>query len=160
VDTITVWFPDGTTAMGPDNFSLASAVTTNTYYDVDRDGEASAYSAKDCTRAAVLSTTGYRITVITPVDLDAGTACSLRIEAAAVVKCADSTSHSPYKVKVLTSKDTTPVLSDAFDIDATSPTSAVLALSPTTAGSAGQYTFTLTLANAVAADGTVTVIFP
>ncbi len=41
VDTITVWFPDGTTAMGPDNFSLASAVTTASYYDVDRDGEAS-----------------------------------------------------------------------------------------------------------------------
>jgi len=160
VDTITVWFPDGTTAMGPDNFSLANAVTTNTYYDVDRDGEASTYSAVDCYSAAVLSTTGYRVTVTTPVDLDAGTACSLRIEAAAGVKCADSTSHSQYKVKVLTSQDTTPVLSDAFDIDATSPTSAALALSPTTAGSAGQYTFTLTLANAVAADGTVTVIFP
>ena len=161
VDTITVWFPDGTTAMGPDNFSLASAVTTAAYYDVDRDGEASTYSATDCTSAATLSTTGYRITVTTPVDLDAGVAASLRVEADAVVACADSTSHSPYKVKVLTSKDTTPVLSDAFDIDATSPTSAVLALSPTTAGSAGQYTFTLTLANIVAASsGTVTVVFP
>ena len=160
VDTITVWFPDGATAMGPAAFSLASAETTNTYYDVDRDGEATTYSAKDCTSAAVLSTTGYRITVTTPVDLDAGTACSLRIEAAAVVKCANDTSHSPYKVKVFTSKDTTPVLSDAFDIDATSPTSAVLALSPTTAGSAGQYTFTITIDPLVAAGGTVTVIFP
>ena len=160
VDTITVWFPDGTTAMGPDDFSLASAVTTASYYDVDRDGEASTYSATDCTKTAVLSTTGYRITVTTPVDLDAGSACSLRIEAAAVVACADSTSHSQYKVKLYTSKDTTPVVSDAFDIDTTAPTSAVLALTPSTAGSAGQYSFTLTLANAVSIGGTVTVIFP
>jgi len=109
VDTITVWFPDGATAMGPDNFSLSSAVTTASYYDVDRDGEASTYDPTDVTSAAVLSTTGYRVTVTTPVDLNAGTACSLRIEAAAGVACADSTSHSQYKVKVYTSKDTTPV---------------------------------------------------
>jgi len=174
VDTITVWFPDGTTAMGPDNFSLASAmgpdnfslasaVTTASYYDVDRDGEASTYSAVDCTKAAVLSTTGYRVTVTTPVDLDAGTACSLRIEAAAGVKCADDTSNLAYKVKVITSKDTTPVLSDAFYIDATGPVTPTLTLSPTTAGSAGQYSFEFSLAsrNALTAgEDTVTVIFP
>jgi len=163
VDTITVWFPDGTTAMGPDNFSLASAVTTATYYSVDRDGESSTYSATDCTSAAVLSTTGYRITVTTPVDLDAGTACSLQIEAAAVVKCADDTSNLAYKVKVLTSQDTTPVLSDGFYIDATGPVTPTLTLSPTTAGAAGQYSFEFSLAdrNALTAgEDTVTVIFP
>ncbi|HUV55805.1 MAG TPA: right-handed parallel beta-helix repeat-containing protein [Dehalococcoidales bacterium] len=163
VDTITVWFPDGTTAMGPDNFSLASAVTTASYYDVDRDGEASTYSAVDCTSAAVLSTTGYRITVTSPVDLDAGTACSLRIEADAVVACADETSNLAYKVKVITSQDTTPVLSDAFYIDATGPVTPTLTLSPTTAGSAGQYSFEFSLAsrNALTAgEDTVTVIFP
>ena len=160
VDTITVWFPDGSTAMGPDNFSLSSGDTSATYYVVDRDGEALTYDATDCVDTAVLSTTGYRVTVQTPVDLDAGTPCSLRIEAAAGVTCADSTSHSPYYLKVYTSQDTTPVLSDAFDIDATAPTSAVLALTPATAGSAGQYSFTLTLANAVAISGTATFIFP
>ena len=163
VDTITVWFPDGSTAMGPAAFSLAGAQTTAAYYDVDRDGEASTYSATDCTSVAVLSTTGYRITVTTPVDLDAGTACSLRIEAAAVVACANDTSNLAYKVKVITSQDTTPVLSDAFYIDATGPVTPTLTLSPTTAGSAGQYSFEFSLAsrNALAAgEDTVTVIFP
>ena len=164
IDKITVWFPDGSTAMGPDNFSLSSAVTTASYYDVDRDGEATTYSATDCTSAAVLSTTGYRITVTTPVDITAGTPCSLRIEAAAGVACADETSHDPYKVKVYTSKDTTPVLSDAFDIDATGPASVSLALTPDTAGAAGQYTFTVDLtgktALTAAAEDTLTFIFP
>ena len=166
VDKITVWFPDGATAMGPDNFSLSSAVTTAAYYDVDRDGEASTYSATDCTDAAVLSTTGYRITVTTPVDITAGTACSLRIEAAAGVACADSTSHDQYKVKVYTSKDTTPVLSDAFDIDSSTDgiAAVTLALSPDTAGAAGQYTFTVNTTSATeltaAAEDTLTFIFP
>jgi len=160
VDTITVWFPDGDTTMGPDSFDLSGAATTASLYDVDPDGEVVTTSAYDCTSAAVLSTTGYRITVTTPVDLAAGTPCSLRIEAAAGVACADDTSHSPYYLKVYTSQDTTPVLSDAFDIDATSPTSAVLALTPATAGSAGQYSFTLTLANSVAIGGTASFIFP
>ena len=166
VDTITVWFPDGATAMGPDNFDLTSAVTTATLYDVDRDGEASTYSATDVTKAAVLSTSGYRIAVVTPVDLDAGVAASLRIEAAAGVKCADSTSHDQYYMKVYTSKDTTPVASDAFDIDSSTDgiDSAVLTLSPATAGAAGQYSFTITLTSATALtaanEDTVTVIFP
>ena len=80
VDTITVWFPDGSTAMGPAAFTLADSDAAATYYVVDRDGEALAYSATDCTHDAVRSTTGFRITVTTPVDLDAGSACSLKIE--------------------------------------------------------------------------------
>jgi len=163
VDTITVWFPDGSTAMGPDNFDLSSAVTTASYYDVDPDGEVTTNSAVDVTSAAVLSTSGYRITVTTPVDLAAGTACSLRIEAAAVVKCADSTSHDPYYLKVYTSQDTTPVASDAFNIDATQPTDGTVALtlSPTTAGSAGQYSFEWTETTGLTAGSdTVSVIFP
>jgi len=163
VDTITVWFPDGSTAMGPDNFDLSSAVTTASYYDVDPDGEVTTNSATDVTSAAVLSTSGYRITVTTPVNLAAGTPCSLRIEAAAGVKCADSTSHNQYRVKVYTSKDTTPVLSDPFDIDATGPASAALTLSPTTAGSAGQYSFEFSLSGKTAltaGEDSVTVIFP
>ena len=164
VDTITVWFPDGSTDMGPDNFDLSSAVTTKTYYDVDPDGEVTTNSATDCTSAAVLSTSGYRITVTTPVNLTAGTACSLQIEAAAGVKCADSTSHTQYKIKVYTSKDTTPVLSDAFDIDATGINAVTVAVSPDTAGSAGQYTFSLDTTGTSDALGagtdTVTFIFP
>ena len=161
VDTITVWFPDGSTDMGPAAFSLATALTTKTFYDVDPDGEVVTNGATDCTSAAVLSQSGYRITVTTPVNLVAGTACSLEIEAAALVKCANDTSLLPYKVKVYTSKDTTPVLSDAFYIDATGPTACVLALSPDTAGSAGQYTFTMTLPTALTAGtDTITIIFP
>jgi hypothetical protein len=161
VDTITVWVPDGSTDMGPAAFTLASANTTMTNYDVDRDGEASTYSATDCTSAATLSATGFRITVTTPVDLDAGSACSLKIAAAAAVKTSASTSSLPYKVKVYTSQDTTPVLSDSFDLDDDPPGAPVLTLSPTTAGSAGQYTFTMTLGELLAAGtGTVTVIFP
>jgi hypothetical protein len=166
VDKITVWFPDGSTAMGPDNFSLASASSSATYYVVDRDGEAITYSATDCTDDAVLSTSGYRITVVTPVSLDAGTPCSLRIEAAAGVACADGTSHDQYYIKVYTSKDTTPVASDAFDIDASTDAIAAvsLALSPDTAGAAGQYTFTVNTTSATAltaaAEDTLTFIFP
>jgi hypothetical protein len=159
VDTITVWFPDGSTAMGPAAFSLASAETTAGYYEVDANGEATG-AAVECTSAAALSLTGYRITVITPVNLAAGTPCSLRVEDDADVRCANDTSHSPYKLKVYTSKDTTPVLSDAFDIDATDPAELTLDVAPATAGSAGQYTFTLDLDNDVAVGGTVTIIFP
>jgi hypothetical protein len=161
VDTITVWFPDGATDMGPAAFTLASAVTTKTLYDVDRDGEAVTYSPVDCTSAASLSQSGFRITVTTPVDLDAGTACSLRIETAAGVKTSVSDSRLPYKVKVYTSQDTTPVLSDGFYLDDAGPSACVLAISPDTAGSAGQYTFTMTLPQALTAGvDTVTVIFP
>ncbi|GAI40845.1 unnamed protein product, partial [marine sediment metagenome] len=116
VDKITVWVPDGATAMGPAAFTLASASTSATYYVVDRDGEASSYSAVDCTSNATLSSTGFRITVTTPVDLDAGTACSLKIEASAAVKTSVSESHTDYHIKVYTSQDTTPVLSDGFDL--------------------------------------------
>jgi len=161
VDTITVWVPDGSTDMGPAAFTLASANTTMANYTVDRDGEASAYSATACTSAATLSTTGFRITVTTPVDLDAGSACSFKIAAAAAVKTSASTSSTDYHIKVYTSQDTTPVLSDGFDLDDDPPGAPVLALSPTTAGSAGQYTFTMTLGTELAAGvGTVTVIFP
>jgi hypothetical protein len=162
VDTITVWFPDGSTAMGPAAFSLASTQTTAAYYEVDANGEATG-DAVACTEAAVLSQSGYRITVVTPVDLAAGTACSLLIEDDAVVTCADDTSRSPYYMKVYTSQDTTPVASDAFDLDTTGPAGVVLDVSPDTAGSAGQYTFTMSLADKTeltAGVDTVTVIFP
>lgn len=165
VDTITVWFPDGSTAMGPAAFSLTSAVTTAAYYEVDANGEATG-AAVACTSAAVLSTSGYRVTVTTPVDLAAGTPCSLLIEDDAVVKAANSTSHDQYYIKAYTSKDTTPVLSDAFDIDASTDAinAVTLALSPDTAGAAGQYTFIVDTTSATeltaAAEDTVTFIFP
>jgi len=161
VDTITVWFPDGSTAMGPGSFSLSSAQDDATYYVVDRDAEAITYSATDCTSDAVLSQSGYRITVTTPVDLDAGTECSLLVEDGAVVTCSSEASTLPYYIKVYTSQDTTPVASDAFDIDTTGPTLLDVSLSPDTAGSASQYTFSMTLPGALTADThTVTVIFP
>jgi len=162
VDTITVWFPDGSTAMGPAAFSLASAVTTAAYYEVDANGEATG-AAVECTSAAVLSQSGYRITVTTPVDLAAGTACSLLIQDEAIVACANDASHSPYYIKVYTSQDTTPVASDAFDIDATGANALAVALTPATAGSAGQYTFTLDLTSTAAVvpvGGTASFIFP
>lgn len=163
VDTVTVWFPDGSTAMGPDNFDLSSANTTREYYEVDRDGEASTYSAVECLSSPTLSTSGYRINIPLPVDLDAGTPCSVRIEDDAGVKCADSDSHDPYYVKVYTSKDTTPVLSDAFNIDETGPSDGTVALtlSPATAGTTGQWSFEWTeVTGLTAGEDTVTVIFP
>ena len=165
-DTITVWFPDGSTDMGPDNFDLSSAVTTADYYSVDRDGEVTTYSATDITAAATLSQSGYRITVRTPVDLDAGVDTIFRVEAAAGVKCADLTTgahHDPYYVKLYTSQDTTPVKSDAFNIDATGIDATTLTLSPDTAGSAAQYKFLLETGAATeltAGEDTVSVIFP
>lgn len=166
VDTITVWFPDGSTAMGPDNFDLGTSNTNRDYYSVDRDAEVTTYSAVDVTSTPVRSTSGYRITIITPVDLDAGIECTFRVEAAAGVKCADLATgahHDPYYVKLYTSQDTTPVLSDAFNIDATGPSdnTVLLTLSPATAGSTGQYSFEWTEVTGLSAgEDTVTVIFP
>ena len=163
VDTITVWYPDGTTAMGPDNFDLTDGDTTRTYYLVDRDGEASTYSAVASISAATLSTSGYRVSVVTPVDLDAGTPCYLKILAGAGITTADESSESflDYKVKVFTSQDTTPVLSDAFPLDDAGPTTPTLTLSPDTAGLAGQWEFVFELPTQLSAgSGTVTVIFP
>jgi len=166
VDTITVWFPDGSTAMGPDNFDLGTSNTNRDYYSVDRDAEVTTYSAVDITSTPVRSTSGYRITIVTPVDLDAGVECTFRVEAAAGVKCADLATgahHDPYYVKVYTSQDTTPVLSDAFNIDATGPSdnTVLLTLSPATAGSTGQYSFEWTEVTGLSAgEDTVTVIFP
>jgi len=157
VDTITVWFPDGTTAMGTAAFaSVATASTTAANYTVK--GTASTYYA--CTSDATVS--GYRLKVTTPVDIPAATAAVLKITTSASIET-PSTAGITYKVKVATSQDTTFATSSAFAVD-DSVVSVIANASgyPSTsvAGASVAYKFSFTSATAVTTAGTITVEFP
>jgi len=157
VDTITVWFPDGTTAMGPAAFaSVSGAVTTAAYYTVK--GTGTTYYA--CTSAATAA--GYRLKVTTPVDIPAATAAVLKITTSADIET-PSTAGNTYKVKVATSQDTTFVTSSAFSVDDTlvsamaNPTGYPSSL---VAGIGSAYAFTFDPAGSVSTTGWITVEFP
>jgi len=160
VDTITVWFPDGTTAMGPAAFaSVSGASTTAGNYEVK--GTGITYYA--CTSAATAA--GYRLKVTTPVDIPATTAAVLWIKPGANIDT-PGTAGNTYKVKVATSQDTTFVPcsnANRFSVDNTAvsgvdnvttmPTSSV-------AGTASAYGFKFTTSTAVTTLGWIKVQFP
>ncbi|MCK4723858.1 MAG: hypothetical protein KAT75_11155, partial [Dehalococcoidia bacterium] len=99
-------------------------------------------------------------------DVAAGSEVWLMIdEAASMVTGGNSHETTPYKVKVHTSQDTTPVLSTGFylgaDADCVGTTS--VSVSPNTAGSTAEYIITFTPKSGGthdASDDTITVIFP
>jgi len=164
VDTITVQFPDGVdTTMGPSGnaFTLGSACSTANNFDIDPDAEGIDHSYYNCASA---SYGGKRLTVTVGWDIAAGSEAYLLIDDASnMVTGGAAHETTPYKVKVHTSKDTTPVLSTGFYLgdaaDVVGTTS--VTVSPDTAGSTGQYeiTFTPTEAHTANTD-TITVIFP
>jgi hypothetical protein len=171
VDTIVVQFYDGVdSTMGPtetqDTFDVefGGNVGTASYYDVDPDGPGTTYGYIDC---QTVSQAGYRVTVTTPVDIAAGQEAWLLIDDDSGMITSGGTNNtapntSPYKVKVHTSQDTTPVLSRGFHHGASQVTFSSIAVSPNTAGSSGQYTFTFTTTSgALAANtDTITCTFP
>jgi hypothetical protein len=177
VDTITVQFYDGLdSTMGPtstqDTYDVefGSAVTTANNYDIDPDAFGATYGYYD---VQTVSQAGYRVTVTTPCDIAAGQEAWLLIDDADDMITSGGPNNTSgnttaYKVKVYTSKDTTPVLSNPFyhgSYDCTFGASGTpVEVSPSTAGSFGQYTFTFSPSSAdynlTANTDTITVTFP
>jgi len=166
VDKIIVQFPDGVdTDMGPSTnaFTLGSGCSTAGNFDIMVDPYAAGKTYSDyydCTAAAY---GGYRLTVTIGVDIAAGSEVWLLIDDAASTVTGGATSTSAYKVRVHTSKDTTPVLSKGFYLGTADDkvTTSASSISPTSAGATNvEYTFTFTPATALVSADTITVTFP
>lgn len=170
VDTIVVQFPDGQdSTMGPtetqDTFDVefGGNVGTASYYDVDPDAAGTTYGYYDC---QTVSQAGYRVTVTAPCDIAAGQGAWLIIDDDDMITSGGANKTAPntaaYKVKVYTSQDTTPVLSHGFYHGTSQVTFSSVAVSPSTAGSSGQYTFTFTTTSGslAANTDTITCTFP
>jgi len=167
VDTITVQFPDGVdTTMGTAGttyaFSLGAACTTAANFDIDPDGPGTTHGYDD---AWVAVYGGKRLTVTTAVPIAAGQEAWLLIDDAATMVTGGVANTTAYKVKVHTSKDTTPVLSKGFYLGATAGQVATtdVSVSPDTAGAENaQWTFTFDPDGATLAANTdtITVTFP
>jgi photosystem II stability/assembly factor-like uncharacterized protein len=175
-DTITVFFPNGTTDMageeGTDyDFTLpASILATNVA--VDPDGAlTTTITYTDCYTAPDVGT--YRVRLTVPEDIAAGASPYIKFETGATITSAvqDKTEAGAlchYRIKVETSQDTTPVYSEYFYLgDADSCVTSVDALSgypnPATVGTAAEYKFEFTVGASGAlaiGSGTITVIFP
>ena len=182
-DTITVTFPNGTTAMAGDegtdyDFTLPSSISA-TYVAIDPDGALTTTTGyTDCYTAPDVGT--YRVRLTVPEDIAAGASPYVKFEghvdddgdgANIVSAVQDKTTDGDlchYRVKVETSQDTTPVYSEYFYLgDSGSAVTGVDALSgypnPATVGSAAEYKFEFTAGESGAlstGSGTITVIFP
>jgi len=178
-DTITVFFPNGTTEMageeGTDyDFTLPDATSINKdYVAVDPDGALTTTTGyTDCYTNPDIGT--YRVRLTVPEDIAAGASPYIKFEIAANIVSAaqdktDTGALCFYRVKVETSQDTTPVYSEYFYLgDNGSAVGGVDHLSgypnPATVGAAAEYKFEFTFggpSGALAAgSGTITVIFP
>ena len=176
VDTIIVTFPDGTTTMAGQEgsgyaFTLPASVDKD-YVAVDPDGATTTtIGYTDCYTDPDVGT--YRVRLKVPVDIAAGASPYIKFETSAVITSAsqDKTTAGAlchYRIKVETSKDTTPVYSEYFYLgDTDAYVTSVDHLSgyptPATVGTAAEYKFEFTVgaSGALAAgSGTITVIFP
>ena len=163
VDTITVTFPDGATAMGPAAFSaITSAITAG---DIDFSTN---YDTGDLVTGAtwtdvcdIITYGGRRVKVVTPIDVSALQDVWVKFATTSITSAA--TASSDYKVYVSTSKDQTPVLSDPFELghDTNAVSSVSTTVAPATAGAVTQYIITFTAYTALTAStGDVAVKFP
>jgi len=176
VDTVTVTFPDGTTAMAGEEgsgyaFDLPSSID-KTYVAVDPDGAATTtIGYTDCYTDPDVGT--YRVRVKLPEDIAAGASPYIKFETGAAITSAsqDKTTAGAlcyYRVKVETSQDTTAVYSEYFSLgDTSDAVTGVDHLSgypnPATVGSAAEYKFEFTVGSSgalAAGSGTITIIFP
>jgi len=176
-DTITIFFPNGTTDMAGEEgtdyaFTLpASILATNVA--VDPDGALTTTTGyNDCYADPDIGT--YRVRLTVPEDIAAGASPYIKFETGANIVSAvqDKTEAGAlchYRIKVETSQDTTPVYSEYFYLgDADNYVTGVDALSgyPNTAtvGAAAEYKFEFTFGGPSGAlsagSGTITVIFP
>jgi hypothetical protein len=172
IDTITIYFPDGSTELsGASNSGGTFSITAGTVARgsqlicVDPDGAGSTYGYYDITTAATLA--GYRLKLTTPIDIAAGASPYIYIATNSNIDLS-SVEGSNYKIKMQTSKDTTLVLSPTFSLGATdnhvtidTGGTAVYVPLTTVAGSATQFTFGFNTVNALTAgSNTIAVIFP
>ena len=110
-DTITVTFPDGTTAMAGDEgtdyaFTLTGPIEAADVA-VDPDGALTTTTGyTDCYTAPDVGT--YRVRLTLPMDIAAGASPYIKFETGAAITSA-STEGTTYRVKVETSQDTTAV---------------------------------------------------
>jgi hypothetical protein len=161
VDTVTVTWPDGSTAMGSYVFTVATTMTASEV-DFSTNYESTARSANitwtDCTATPTVG--GYRSMVTTPIDVAAGADVWVRFASDDITSA--GTAGGTYKVYVSTSQDTTPVLSSAFGLDSTALGEPTVTISPASAGASSEYVIfidSVTTALVVDTD-TVTVQFP
>jgi len=177
-DTITVFFPNGTTEMAGEEgsdyaFDLPDATSIDKdYVAVDPDGALTTTTGyTDCYTDPDIGT--YRVRLTVPENIAAGASPYIKFEIAATITSAaqdktDTGALCFYRVKVETSQDTTPVYSEYFYLgDADSYVASVDALSgypnPATVGAAAEYKFGFTVGSSGAltgGSGTITVIFP
>jgi hypothetical protein len=157
VDTVTVTFPDGSTAMGITAFSTISAVAaadlefSTNYGTLGTDA-----TWTICTSDATCG--GYRVKVTTPINVAAGTDVWLRITSTGITSA--TVERSIYKVYVSTTKDTTPVLSSAFALGVSVVDSLTVTPLVPTAGVGTQYIAVFDPVDTVGVGGTVTLKFP
>jgi len=177
-DTITIFFPNGTTEMAGEEgsdyaFDLPDATSIDKdYVAVDPDGALTTTTGyTDCYTDPDIGT--YRVRLTVPEDIAAGASPYIKFEAAATITSAaqdktDTGALCFYRVKVETSQGTTPVYSEYFYLgDNGSAVSSVDHLSgypnPATVGNAAEYKFEFTVGSSGAltgGSGTITVIFP
>jgi parallel beta-helix repeat protein len=178
-DTITIFFPNGTTDMageeGTDyDFTLPTSTPpiAATNVAVDPDGAlTTTVTYTDCYTDPDVGT--YRVRLTVPEDIAAGASPYIKFETGANIVSAvqDKTEAGAlcfYRIKVETSQDTTPIYSEYFYLgDVDSCVASVDALSgypnPATVGAAAEYKlqFTVGASGALTAGSdTVAVIFP
>jgi len=176
VDSVTVTFPDGSTAMGGDGdtggnyvFTISSTAPAASTIDFSTDYNTTdlvvGATWTDCTTAPTVG--GKRMKALSPIDVAAGQDVWVRFVCGSAITAA-ATEASTYKVYVATTKDTTPVLSSAFALgDSTSVAGQTTMESgyplPDTAGSTATYILIFVPANGTtltASSGKVTIKFP
>ena len=180
-DTVTIFFPNGTTDMAGDEgsgyaFDLPDSINKD-YVAVDPDGAATETTGyTDCYSDPDVGT--YRVRLTVPEDIAAGASPYIKFEghvegvgeSANIVSAAQSKTDTGalcfYRVKVETSQDTVPVYSEYFYLGSTA-VSDVDHLTgypnPATVGDAAEYKFEFTVGSSGAltgGSGTIAVIFP
>jgi len=161
VDTVTVTWPDGSTAMGGSAFSVASTMTAGEVkFSTNYESSAREDDLTWTTCTATPTVGGYRSKVTTPIDISAGQDVWIRFASDDIT--AATAVGGTYKVYVSTSQDTTPVLSSVFGLDDTVLGAPAVTISPASAGASSEYVIfidSVTTGLAVDTD-TVTVQFP
>jgi len=166
VDTVTVTFPDGSATMcGAASTNLAFTVGTLEYDDIEwsTDYGTSAVAAAtwySCVSDPVCG--GYRVKATAPIDIAAGTDVWVKFDTTDGEIESGSTAGTSFKMYVATTQDTTGVLSSAFTLAAGAMTDFdITSVSPSTAGSAGQYIFTFDPDPLMTeSEDTLTIVFP
>jgi hypothetical protein len=173
-DTITIFFPNGTTDMAGDEgsgyaFTLPASIDKD-YVAVDPDGALTTTTGyTDCYSDPDVGT--YRVRLTVPEDIAAGASPYIKFETSANIQSASQSKTDTgalcfYRVKVETSQDTPPIYSEYFYLGSTAVSSVDHLTgypNPATVGNAAEYKFEFTVGSSgalTAGSGTITVIFP